>query len=91
MSVALVVFVLSLALPRFPAWLGDWVLVACPPSILLMATEVCGSRYDWCSIQFVLIMVVLNAALYALVGAVLSLVASAGRRALGGDRSRDAA
>lgn len=56
----------------FPVWLTYVVLVLCPPSLMLMATEACSDIYSWCFIQIVLLMVLANVILYGFLGAFAS-------------------
>jgi hypothetical protein len=51
--------------------LDPWFLVLFPPSILLMATEVCPGWLSWCSAQYMLLASLLNSLLYLAVGATL--------------------
>ncbi len=78
--VALVLLLLAAVLPFFPLWLQHIALVACPPSLMLMATEGCGGWLSWCSIQVMLLVVLGNAILYGILGSIVALlVALAGR------------
>ena len=67
-AIAVAVPLLGQAFQLFPLWLMYVVLVLCPPSIMLMATEACSGIYSWCSIQTVLLMVLANAILYGFLG-----------------------
>ncbi|NBQ68081.1 MAG: hypothetical protein EBU46_04280 [Nitrosomonadaceae bacterium] len=71
-AIAVAVPLLGQAFQVFPAWLMYVVLVLCPSSLMLMATEGCSGISSWCSIQIVLLMVLANVILYGFLGAFAS-------------------
>ena len=68
--IALVICVAGQFLPFHPYWVSNFVLIACPPSLMLMATEGCTGVLSWCSIQIVLLVILFNAILYATLGVI---------------------
>ena len=72
----------SLAVPLFPIWLLLIVLVLCPPYMLFLATAAC-EPFDACSLNMLALVMLSNAAFYALLGSGVYAVASYLRRRSG--------
>ena len=85
-----VLYGISLAVPLFPGWLLLTVLVLCPPYVMFMATAACGP-FDACSISTLVIVMALNAVLYAFIGCCLYVIISHLRRRLARSATRGAA
>ena len=78
--IACAICVVGQFLPFHPSSVTYVVLVACPPSLMLMATEGCNGILSWCSIQVVLLVILFNAILYAAIAAIfVSFVCIVGR------------
>ncbi len=89
-GVAAVLLTLVAAAPE--AWhrkLETAFVVLCPPSILLMAFEVCAGWLSWCGAEIVLLITALNALLYVAVGTagwlLLTMLSFLSRRRHGAD------
>ena len=68
--IALTICVVGQFLRFNPSWVTYVVLIACPSSLMLMATEGCNGIFSWCSIQVVLLVILFNAVLYATIAAI---------------------
>ena len=71
--IAIAICVMGQFIPFHPSWVTYAVLAACPPSLMLMATEGCNGIFSWCSIQIVLLVVLFNAILYATIAGAAAL------------------
>ena len=78
--IALAICIAGQFLPFHPYWVSNVVVVACPPSLMLMATEGCAGILSWCSMQIILLVILSNAIFYATLGVIFaSLVSLASR------------
>ena len=78
--IALAICVAGQFLPFHPSWVTYIVLIACPSSLMLMATEGCNGILSWCSIHVVLLVILFNAVLYATITVICISVVNLARR-----------
>ena len=74
-TVPVALYLVSLAVPLFPAWLLIISLALCPPYILFLSTAACDP-FDACSLNTLFWVAMFNALIYAILGCCICVVAS---------------